>query len=169
MKRENTILVYCAKENPTESEVGELVRLVQDDGIDLNYTDLSGMTPLLQLCKKNRSNTTLLRCLQSLLADQKEGVDILPVNVNVEDKDGLNCLLHLCGQPSVQQLDVEVLEKVLKLLLEMGVDGKAVTRHVRENAVHLLCKNYKKRGLKRLIQILLDDGHVDVRSRDAEK
>lgn len=56
MERENTVLVYCAKENPTEFEIIELVRLVQDDGINLNFADRNGMTPLLQLCKKNRNN-----------------------------------------------------------------------------------------------------------------
>jgi len=121
------------------------------------------------LCKKNRDSSTLIRCLRSLLAEEKTGVDIIPVDINLEDKDGLNCLLHLCGQPSVKELDVDVLEKILKLLFEMGVDGKAVNRHVRENALHLLCQNYKRRGLSQLIQILLDDGHIDVRSRDARE
>lgn len=162
MNREKAILAYCAKENPTAEELNKMEKLIEDEGVDLNYPDKDGLTPLLLLCKKNRSHS-LLTCLEILFKFEK------PVDVDREDRDGLNCILLLCDRPNVSNLEVQVLKEVLELLLKKGANGKAVNKKAGRrqwNAVHLLCQHYRKEGLYQLIEVLFDQGHVDAWAQD---
>lgn len=73
-------LVLAAAHNHEEI----LIRLLHHRGIDINQTDESGRTTLMQACRSGSN-----QCLKELLRDGRS-------NINSCDSDGRNALIHAC-------------------------------------------------------------------------
>ena len=82
-------MVLCSLSELNETDKNRFRILVTDLDVNLNYVDAStGRTPLLLLCYSNQS-ADLLELITFLLRGDR-------VDINTEDRDGLNALLTVC-------------------------------------------------------------------------
>lgn len=126
-----------------------MVELFLDESVNINFrVPFSRYTPLLLLCRHNKSNTQLLPLLQVLL----ERADL---DVTVTSRDGHNAITLLCQYyPNNNLLDC------VRILIRRGAD---VRQHLIEskrtmktrNALYLLCDYHKGEHLIDIARLLL--------------
>jgi ankyrin repeat protein len=127
--------------NPSEKGIKTLI----DNGLDLNYVDENGLTPLFCLIKKKGNDkSSLLKLLQLLI---EKGID-----VNCKDNNGRSALHFLC-----YYYKNENLIDIIRLLIENGIDVNCKNKSGL-NALHLLCWIYQNENLIDIIQLLIKNG-----------
>lgn len=94
-------LILAAAHNHEEI----LVRLLQHEYIDINQTDESGRTALMQACRSGSS-----QCLKELLRDERS-------NINSCDSDGRNVLIHACMTGNALAVQLLLRESLLDMHL----------------------------------------------------
>ena len=139
--------------NPTEEEADQLIRLIEKDGY-IDATDQDGDTPLLLLCRHNRSASQLPRCVEAILKR---------VKVDDEWREQLDKSLQLL----CQFYPHDNLLAIVRLLITKGADANAKTTD-RWTALHYLCQNYKNENLVDIVRLLVENG-ADVNAKTSYK
>ena len=155
--------------DPNEVQIGKLSQIVQEDTTGLiNIVDENGHSPLLLLCRNNRSKS-LLRCIQTITSknlNNRRGDDtvteprITETDVNYQDRDGFNALHYTCM--NYQEDD---LLDIIKLLVSCGIDPNKTNREFDQNPLQLLLKHSKERDLFGIVLFMVEMG-VDLEHND---
>ena len=118
----------CRCERLDESQFVRFRQLVEnEEEVDVNCTDEYKRTPLISLCRHNRSDG-LFDCVRLLLHRHD-------IQINQTTGDGANALMLMCGESKSDQ----ILE-VAQLLIDKGININQTDDDGR-NAVDLLTKN----------------------------
>ena len=124
------------------TETAHLQRLASDKVIDINCTDLNGFTPLLVLCRNNRSNS-LYPSLKALL--RREDIDIKCSSVH----SPVSPLILLCRYYPLGDLIDSV-----RLLIQRGVAVDLKDKDGRDS-LYLLCQYYPGECLIDIARLLV--------------
>lgn len=168
-KRE--LFEICSLPDPNEEQIKKLSKIVQEDTAGLiNVVDENGHSPLLLMCRNNRSKS-LLHCIQEITSKNRSnrsgGTDaviteqnITEINVNYQDRDGFNALHYACMNYKEDELF-----DVIKLLISCGVDPNKTDREFDQNPLQLLLKHSKQRDLFGIVLFMVEMG-VNLKHKD---
>ena len=132
-----------------EAGLARARELFLDESLNINFRVLfTRCTPLLLLCRYNKSSTQLLSLLQLLL--ERPDLDI-----TVTNRDGHNAITLVC-----QYYPHDNLLDCVRLLIRRGGDVRQYLNAKKgavktKNALYLLCDNYKGEHLIDVARLLL--------------
>ena len=150
MKLELKLFNLLAEKHSSLNEINDVL----SQGVDINFVNDEGLTPLLQLTKSGHLRNDLMDVIQLFLT--QDGIDI-----NCKDPEGWNALFYLCR---LYQKNNFV--DIVRLLIDHGID---VTwkNQLGQNALLILCLHYSIENLLDLIRLLIDHGiDVDFRNQN---
>ena len=157
------------------------LKLLIDQGVDLNCTNQLGDTPLILTCWKNQTDD-LYKCLDLLTrqptvycqsyrhpvaaskkskANRRTTVVKLKrnaklVDINYKDASNWNALLLLCRYNTSPKLI-----DCIRLLLERGIDVNA-TNNEGWNVLLFLCRYYPHCNLLNIVRLLIDEWKIEM-------
>ena len=149
LQKELELIRCCKRFSLTTDEFKRFEELVLDKEVDPNCVDEDGRTPVLLLCRHNKTDKLHIY-LKTLL--KRYSVDL-----NYQDSDGWNALISACffyHNPN--------LVHVVRLLLQRGMDRKAVTSKG-SNALLAICCIYSS-DIINVVEVItaLLDGGIDI-------
>ena len=151
LQKESELLDLCSRSSLHQDQFNRFAKLAMDKAVNINCLNESLYTPLLLVCRRNKSDT-LIDCINTLL--KRHSVD---VSYQVKDgiQKGLNALIAVCI--SYQNQD---LVRIIRLLLERGVDIDAIESESHWNALFAVCcvSRFGMNNVAQVVQVLLDAG-----------
>ena len=122
----------------------ELKKILQE-GVDINFTNGKGLTPLLCLtAEKKIGHDNLIEIFQLLIQHK--------IDVNYKDNAGWNALITLC-----RYYQNENLIEIIKILIRHGIDVNCKINGG-WNAVSLLCRYNQNENLIEILRLLTEHG-----------
>lgn len=112
--------------------------MVTEDATGLvNLVDDNGYSPLLLICRNNKSKS-LLKCIKAMTKEnqiKRDGKAVI-TNVNYQDRKGFNALHYVC----MNYKEGDLFE-IINLLTDCKIDPNATDREFDRNALQLLFEN----------------------------
>jgi len=148
----------CSRSNPTEEQIRKIAEISAEDSIGLvNMVDDDGFSPLLLMCRNNRTGGLIGSINALLMTFQKEDGSInreIKVDVNYQDRNRFNALHYICSH---HQGD-DFLE-ILHLLIQCGIDVNRTQKEKGNNALQLFFRDNKRStGVVQIVQALIKNG-----------
>lgn len=137
----------CTRATPTEIEIDKVAALVAKDSVGLvNMVDGNGFSPLILMCRSNRSGN-LIRCIKALV--KETGIEGCNVDVNYQERNGYTALHYICSH---YQGD-DFLE-ILDLLNQRGMNVNITEKECANNALGLLFRENKLTIGQKMVKII---------------
>ena len=167
---EAELLNFISSNESVENEDDMLVHFEQvmdEEGVNLNFTNEEGLTPLLLLCKSKHSR---YRCIEKLLRKKPATLAVSEgpcstantANVNQPDNRGKNCLFWLVENGAKH------IKNVLELLIQERIDVNHVDKN-QENFLFRLVSSYSGSDIVDIINLLVANGiNVQQKNRYGE-
>lgn len=131
----------------------DIIRLLLNAGIDVNFKTKNGWNSMLALCSQQYGHKDFFEIIKLLI---DHGIDI-----NFTNPDGVNCLIALC-----ERYEGDGFLEIVNLLIERGIQVNALTSQG-WNALFSLCFAYQGPDINSIIQRLLDAGiNVNAKTND---
>ena len=156
MKKELHYL--CSRSIPTEEQIRKIAEISAGDSVGLvNMVDDDGFSPLLLMCRNNRTGN-LISCIRALVNPfQMDHGNIsrhVNVDVNYQDRNKFNALHYICSH---HQGD-DFLE-ILHLLIQCGMDVNRTEKELERNALQLFFRDNKRSvGVVQIVRAFIENG-----------
>ncbi len=144
----------CCRIEPTEDEIKNLTKAINEDSVGLvNIADREGYPPLLLMFRHNRTKS-LHQCLKIfLIRPAFKSATRVVVDVNYQDRYGYNALHYLC-----MNYDMEDFADLFKLLTKQRIDMNRTDRELNRNALQLFLKHKRGRDVLEIVQLMVERG-----------
>ena len=140
-----------------EFESRRLLDLILDEGVNLNWRDRCGSTPLLLLCRFYKGEN-LFSLIEAIIARKC-------TDINARNKSNWNALVLVCFYyPGPKMFEI------VSLLIESGIDVNAATAFYNWNALFALVCNKKGKwpSFLQIVRVLVERGlNMNARSGEA--
>eukprot|EP01124_Arcella_intermedia_P004048 TRINITY_DN12286_c0_g1_i2.p1 TRINITY_DN12286_c0_g1~~TRINITY_DN12286_c0_g1_i2.p1 ORF type:complete len:598 (-),score=109.56 TRINITY_DN12286_c0_g1_i2:37-1830(-) len=130
-------------------KIDELIKILLEQGCNLNERDNFGTTPLHKACTNKN--------YQAALVLINAGAD-----VNIKDEDELTPLHSLCSAPLNKKVGpmVESQTKLFDLLIERGADLNATDKVGSTPLHHAVCRSHNMHLVRRILDISVDSAFI---------